>query len=79
MAEGPSGRGTPYQNDQIDQQIGSLLERWLTASIPDHCSFCRVEETDEEFCSEECEENFQTVMDARLAIGRRDLEQRGYD
>jgi hypothetical protein len=33
----------------------------------------------EKFCSEECEDRFETVMDARIAIGKRDLQQRGYD
>lgn len=67
----------------LDQQIGSLLEAWLTRETGAHCRFCNEWVGDlppaELFCNEECKENWQTVQDARRAIGQRDMEQRGYD
>jgi hypothetical protein len=71
---------------KLDQQLGSIMEAWTTRDVAaDQCRFCneRLEEpTDdpsERFCSASCADDFETVMDARIALGRRDLEQRGYD
>lgn len=74
---------TPY-NDGIDAQIGSLLERWITIETGEYCRFCRTERVPDEpiqdrFCSEDCEQAFETVLNARLEIGKRDMDQRGYD
>lgn len=69
----------------LDQQIGSLLEGWITRDVPaERCRFCNElleepVEPPERYCNETCEERFDTVLEARLAIGKRDLEQRGYD
>lgn len=71
--------------DTLDQQIGSLLEAWYTRDVDeDQCRFCneRLDEpapAQERFCDDECEDAFEKVFEARLAIGKRDLEQRGYD
>jgi len=66
-----------------DQLIGSILERWLTTKISGKCRFCRkpVEATNprEQFCGPECREDWKLVQAARIAIGRRDLKQRGYN
>lgn len=74
---------------QLDQQLGSLIEAWYTRDVPDgHCQFCNEEIDDvdaapsegvHDYCSEQCREGAQTVQDARLALGQRDLRQRGYD
>lgn len=82
MATGPPE--TPYAVSQLDQTIGSQLEAWLTRETGDYCRFCATVlvgdvEPEERFCSESCEEDYQLVRDARIAIGKRDLEQRGYD
>lgn len=72
-------------DQQLDQVVGSLLEAWTTREVPaDHCRFCN-ESLDEEplpdrrFCDESCEADFEKVLEARIALGERDLEQRGYD
>lgn len=67
-----------------DQIIGSILERWLTTPCKGKCRFCREPVSEElkppdQFCSEECKKKWQKVMEARLVIGKRDLDQRGYD
>lgn len=68
----------------VDQHLGSFLERWLTQDTGPYCRFCRVEPVGDvappkKFCSDGCREQFQVVMEARSAIGQRDLQQRGYD
>jgi hypothetical protein len=67
----------------LDQRIGSILEAWVNRDTGEGCRFCNEPVGDvpamEKFCSEECEDRFETVMDARIAIGKRDLQQRGYD
>lgn len=69
----------------LDQQIGSLLEAWINRSVEDNqCRFCNdaldePKPPSERYCDDECESAFEKVMDARVAIGNRDLEQRGYD
>jgi hypothetical protein len=81
----------PYQfnsagSDWIDVQIGSLLEAWLTRDTPG-CDYCN-ETLDEDevlrdggltFCDSGCRSDYQTVREARLVIGERDLRQRGFD
>jgi hypothetical protein len=69
-----------------DQILGSILERWLTTKVPKNkCRFCRKElkkpahDPKNQFCDQECFRGWQKVMAARLAIGKRDLKQRGYD
>lgn len=69
---------------QLDQQLGSILEAWVTQETGDRCRFCRQERVrdaskNDRFCSEGCREDFKQVQQARLALGQRDLEQRGYD
>lgn len=77
----PGGTG----RNQLDQQIGSLLEAWINRDVPsDRCRFCNEPLDDSEppaarYCDESCEEAFDQVLEARLAIGRRDLDQRGFD
>jgi hypothetical protein len=70
----------------LDQHLGSILEAWTTRDVDgDRCRFCTdhleapVEDSSDQFCNEECAAAFETVMDARIALGHRDLEQRGYD
>lgn len=67
----------------IDQQLGRILETWITRDIPDRfCQFCNYEIEDpdrDEFCSEECQQRFDKVVEARAVIGKRDMEHRGYD
>lgn len=68
-----------------DQTIGSILERWLTTPCKGKCRFCRqpLEDLDvepnEQFCSLNCKNDWHKVMRARIAIGQRDLRQRGHD
>ena len=71
---------------KLDQVLGSLIEAWYTRDVAaDQCRFCNEtldEPTDDpagKFCSDECEQRMETVMDARIAIGKRDMAQRGYD
>lgn len=72
-------------NQQLDQVLGSLLEAWTTREVPsDQCRFCNdvLDEErlpDRQFCDKSCEEDFEKVVEARIALGERDLEQRGYD
>lgn len=77
--------GPDFQPTRLDQQLGSLLESWVNRDLPaDRCRFCN-EQLDEEqppedrYCDEDCEERFEAVLEARLAIGKRDIQQRGYD
>jgi len=68
----------------LDQLIGSLLENWLTRDTGNRCRFCNLElgdprEPGDRFCSARCKEDFNKVFEARLAIGKRDLDQRGFD
>lgn len=76
---------TPYRNSTLDQQIGSRLEAWTTRDTGAYCRFCADEHVgenvpaSERFCSATCENRFETVMEARIALGQRDLDQRGYD
>jgi hypothetical protein len=72
----------------LDQKIGSVLEAWLLEGVEGACQFCReplgpddetVTEGKNVFCTEDCRDNWKTVFDARTAIGKRDLEQRGFD
>jgi hypothetical protein len=70
----------------LDQQLGSLLEAWATRDVaPDQCRFCNerlaepVDDPTERFCDDDCEAGFGTVVDARVVLGKRDLDQRGYD
>jgi len=66
-----------------DQMIGSILERWLTTLWPGRCRFCRkpvqAEDPRDQFCGPECRAEWEKVQEARIAIGSRDLRQRGYD
>ena len=73
-------------DQQLDQLIGSLLDRWTTRDVAaDQCRFCNealdepTDDPSERFCSEACGERFEKVMAARIAIGKRDIAQRGYD
>lgn len=80
----PDNPHAPYWKISIDQQIGSLLERWATRDTEEYCRFCAVEhvgdvEPDAKYCSEQCERRFQRIMEARIALGKRDLSLRGYD
>jgi hypothetical protein len=71
--------------DQLDQLLGSMMEAWINRDVDeDQCRFCneRLEEATpaaERYCSVECEQRMETVLEARVAIGNRDMEQRGYD
>lgn len=75
----------PYWQSSLDQQIGSIIEGWTTRETGGYCRFCALEyvgddvDPSEQFCSDECEEHFQTVGKARILIGQRDMAQRGYD
>jgi hypothetical protein len=74
----------PYWDSELDQQLGSIIEGWTCRDTGEYCRFCAVERVGdvppiEKYCSDECEERFNKVMAARLAVGKRDLEQRGYD
>lgn len=67
----------------LDQQIGSLLEAWLTRDT-DGCRFCNAPLSgdpapNDQFCTSDCREKFDDIMEARTHLGSRDLEQRGYD
>lgn len=72
-------------SERLDQFIGSMLEAWINRDVDeDQCRFCneRLEEPKsaaERYCSVECEQRMETVLEARVAIGKRDMEQRGYD
>ena len=77
-------RDTPYWNSELDQQIGSILEGWQNRDTGEYCRFCADEHVGdvppaERFCSDECEASFDEVAQARIVIGERDLEKRGYD
>jgi transposase-like protein len=70
----------------LDQQLGSLLEAWTTRDVPSNqCRFCNeqlfepVDDPAEQFCDCDCADAFETVLDTRIALGNRDLHQRGYD
>ena len=67
----------------LDQQIGSILEAWITRDTDGVCRFCNSHvgdvAPDERFCTDECKDRFEKVLDARIALGKRDLQQRGYD
>jgi hypothetical protein len=69
----------------LDQHIGSLLEAWINRPVDDdQCRFCNatLDESappDERYCNSVCESSMEAVLDARIEIGSRDLEQRGYD
>lgn len=67
----------------LDQQIGSYMEAWINRDTGENCRFCNEHvgdvPPDERFCDAECEEEFNRVMEARIAIGERDMDQRGYD
>lgn len=71
------------QQRQLDQELGWLLESWTTRDTGEGCRFCNTPVGDvpneEKFCDETCEERFEQVMEARVAVGKRDLQQRGYD
>jgi len=79
------GRRVNSQSE-MNHDLGSLLEAWTTRDSPG-CAFCNAPSPDytsedtggREFCDEDCKEGFEKVIEARLALGRRDLEQRGYD
>lgn len=67
-----------------DEVIGSILERWLTTTYKSKCRFCRKPvskdmKPPDQFCSKDCKEKWQKIMEARLVIGKRDLDRRGYD
>jgi predicted nucleic acid-binding Zn ribbon protein len=72
---------------RVDQLLGSYMEHWVTREVPEgHCRFCNdphgsdpVENGRQRFCDEDCHEEFEKVFKARLALGRRDMDQRGYD
>ena len=70
----------------LDQQLGSIIEAWATRDVAaDQCRFCNetldapTDDPTERFCDEDCQIGWETVMDARIALGKRDLSQRGYD
>jgi hypothetical protein len=70
---------------KLDQLIGSMLENWLTKDCPKgYCRFCRKPvdgrlRPEVQFCDGKCKANFDKVQEARIVIGKRDLERRGYD
>ena len=81
---GREGRSVPYRESHLDQEIGSVLEAWTTRDTGEYCRFCANEHVgdappEERFCSDDCREDFQKVLDARITIGERDLELRGFD
>lgn len=67
----------------IDDQLGSIIESWTTRDTGEGCRFCGepVGDVDpaEKFCDEKCSDRFDTVVEARIALGKRDVEQRGFD
>jgi hypothetical protein len=72
--------------DYLDKHVGSILEAWTTRNVDaDQCRFCSdrldapAEDAAERFCDEDCADAFETVMQARIALGQRDLSQRGFD
>ena len=78
------GQGWDHPVD-LNDTIGSLLENWLTTNCPPgYCRFCRKPvdarlKPAVQFCDKKCHENWNIVSKARIVIGERDLEQRGYD
>lgn len=72
-------------DDELDQAIGSIIKAWTTRDVDDdQCRFCneRLDEPKppaERYCDETCEERMDKVFEARIAIGKRDMAQRGYD
>ncbi len=73
-------------HDCTDEAIGSELEYWLSGREhpKGRCFFCGKPSNEfrvgiREYCSERCRDDERAVFAARLAIGRRDLERRGFD
>lgn len=74
------------QQSDLNAKLGSLLEQWYLRDTPG-CQFCNAPDpayTDEdtgvhEFCDEECKEAYERVFEARTTLGKRDMNQRGYD
>lgn len=71
------------ETQRLDQSIGSLLESWINRDT-DGCRFCneplgRGSPSSEQFCDEDCHTKWETVSEARIVIGSRDMRQRGYD
>ena len=66
-----------------DEAIGSWLENWLTRQDGTSlCRFCNTKlstTTLPHFCTGSCKKNFEVVQHARLLIGERDFERRGFD
>jgi len=64
---------------EIDFAIGSLLEAWLTRDTKG-CRFCNKPlKGNKQFCSAECKKKWEKIHEARVLLGLRDLEQRGFD
>lgn len=71
----------------INQNIGSMMEHQLTRyKDKDQCRWCgkkdkslESKDVSERFCSEKCSEEWHSLMETRIAQGRRDLRVRGYD
>ena len=74
----------PKGRTSLDQQLGSILEAWVQRDVPeDHCRFCNepldeLKEPSGRYCDEECASAFGDVLQARLALGERDMRQRGF-
>lgn len=71
-------------NNNLDQQIGRILEEWLSRDTGTRCRFCNEEikekkEMSEKFCNQICKIAFSEIVRARIVIGTRDLKQRGFD
>lgn len=73
-------------HDCTDETIGSLLDHWLTRKMNGRCRFDNVELVERfeghpelQFCGPKCRESFDKVVAARIAIGARDLDRRGFD
>ena len=63
--------------------VGSMMEAVLAHYEKGKCRQCNKEMEEkppsESFCSEECRNRWQTLLDARIGIGLNDLRTRGYD
>ncbi len=77
-------------HDCTDEAIGSLLEHWLTRDTGQRCRFDNVplaegsltdklRDASLRFCGAECRKAFETISEARVVLGLRDLNRRGFD
>jgi len=66
-------------HDYLHESIGSLMERRLIQYNKEQCRWCGKKKDYEKFCSYKCQQEYNSLFELRLKVGKHDLRRRGFD